>query len=342
MHPSSAEINEAPGTFTSWRYRALVWSILLAIAGYLGFAVWGGWSGVASAIGKVGWFGIALALVLSLANYLLRFIRWQVYLRALNQRVSWRPSLQIYLAGFALTTTPGKAGEAVRSVLLKRRGTPYAISLAALLSERLSDLLAVMLLALIGLSTYPAAKTLCAFTGALLAIAFVTLSSRKVLTGMLQRVRGHSRVASLTRQLLEVLLQARRCHTLPLIASTTVLSVVAWAAEAWAFHVILQKIGYDFSISFSTFVYAISMLAGALSFMPGGLGGTEAVMAALLSWGGASASDAAAATLLIRLTTLWFAVGIGAVAFSQSRFHRGTRDHSAHGVSNAGAADGAP
>jgi uncharacterized protein (TIRG00374 family) len=61
------------------------------------------------------------------------------------------------------------------------------------------------------------------------------------------------------------------------------------------------------------FVYALAMLAGAVSFMPGGLGGAEAVMVGLLVWKGMNSADAVAATVLIRLATLWFAVAIGAV-----------------------------
>jgi uncharacterized membrane protein YbhN (UPF0104 family) len=105
-----------------WRYRAVVWSVLLTAVGYLGFAFWSGWQDVANAIGKVGLLGIGVALSLSLLNYGLRFIRWQAYLRAMDHHVPWWPSLRIYLAGFALTTTPGKAGEALRGVLRKRWG----------------------------------------------------------------------------------------------------------------------------------------------------------------------------------------------------------------------------
>jgi uncharacterized protein (TIRG00374 family) len=55
------------------------------------------------------------------------------------------------------------------------------------------------------------------------------------------------------------------------------------------------------------------MLAGALSFMPGGLGSAEAVMVALLVSSDVAVADAIAATVLLRLATLWLAVGLGAV-----------------------------
>ena len=56
------------------------------------------------------------------------------------------------------------------------------------------------------------------------------------------------------------------------------------------------------------------MLAGAVSFLPGGLGGTEATMVGLLAWSGMALPDAVAATVLIRVCTLWFAVLLGVAA----------------------------
>ncbi len=299
--------------FPGWRHHALVWSVILAAFGYLGFALWSGWRDVASAVGKVGTLGIAVALLLSLANYGLRFVRWQSYLKAMDHPVPWWPSLKIYLCGFVLTTTPGKAGEALRGVLLKRWGMPYPKSLAAFLSERLSDLLAVVVLTLFGATVYPAAQPMIAIgAGGVLGI-FLILSNQRLLERLRVVIRGKSRISSLLCHLLQILQQARRCHAPMLLAGATGLSLVAWAAEAWAFFLILQWMGLEIPLTFAVFVYAISMLAGALSFMPGGLGSTEAVMAALLIWKGAGSADAIAATILIRLTTLWFAVGIGAL-----------------------------
>jgi uncharacterized protein (TIRG00374 family) len=297
---------------TGWRFRAVVWSVLVAAAGYLGFALWSGWSGVADAVGNVGIIGIGIALMLSLVNYSLRFVRWQAYLRAMDHPVPWWPSLKIYLAGFALTTTPGKGGELLRSALLKRWDMPYPKSVAAFLSDRLSDLLALVLLALFGLAAYPAARPLIAIGAAAVTLFLLVIASRSALEGLERSIQGTTRIGLLVRHLLQVLLQARRCHSICLLVGATGLSVLAWAAEAWAFHLVLQRIGFETSLPFAAFVYAISMLAGALSFLPAGLGGAEAVMVGLLAWKGQDIADAAAATMVIRLATLWFAVGLGA------------------------------
>jgi uncharacterized protein (TIRG00374 family) len=61
----------------------------------------------------------------------------------------------------------------------------------------------------------------------------------------------------------------------------------------------------------AVFVFTFAMIAGTVAMLPGGLGGTEAVMLALLGALGVDLQVAVTATALIRLTTLWFAVGLG-------------------------------
>jgi glycosyltransferase 2 family protein len=61
---------------------------------------------------------------------------------------------------------------------------------------------------------------------------------------------------------------------------------------------------------------ALGILAGALSFIPGGLGATEAAIALLLIQVGVSTPDALIASLICRGLTLWLAVGIGLVAMA--------------------------
>lgn len=303
-----------PSHLSGWRYRAVLLSVVGSALGYLAFSLWGGWQAVGAAVSEVGLVGIVIALFMSSVNYGLRFVRWHTYLKVLGHPMPWRPSLNIYLAGFALTTTPGKAGEALRGVLLKRWGVPYPQSFAAFFSERLSDLFAVVLLTLFGLSLYPQAWPMIVVGVALVAVGLVVLSQRRLLERITETMpAGGGKILGLLRHLLRVLVHAQQCHRLRLMLGLTALSVVAWSAEALAFDWILKWMGADIPLTFAVFVYALAMLAGAVSFMPGGLGGAEAVMVGLLVWKGMDGADAVAATVLIRLATLWFAVAIGAV-----------------------------
>lgn len=305
---------------SGWRYRALVASIVVAAVGYLAFLLWGGLGDVVAALQRVGFVGMAVMLLMSLLNYGLRFMRWQQYLSALAHPMPWGPSARIYLAGFALTTTPGKAGEALRGVLLKRWHVPYTHSLAAFVSERLSDLAAIVLLAFFGLSLHPRMGGVVAVGAAGVLAGLVVLSQKAPVRGLAAwGANGIGRLRGLAMHLSRMLEEARACHAPKLLATATLLSLVAWMAEALAFHWLLGWLGVDVPLAFSVFVYAVAMLAGALSFLPGGLGGTEAVMVGLLLWKGVLLPEAVAATVLIRLTTLWFAVVLGVIALVLSR-----------------------
>jgi len=87
----------------------VVLGVAAGVAVYIGFSIWADAGRVASALARFHWLAAVLAGSLALGNYLVRFGRWQYYLRVLAIRIPARDSLQVFLAGFALTVTPGKA-----------------------------------------------------------------------------------------------------------------------------------------------------------------------------------------------------------------------------------------
>ena len=97
----------------------------------------------------------------------------------------------------------------------------------------------------------------------------------------------------------------------PRLVVGLLLSLLGWGAEATAFHLTATLLGLDVPWVASFGIYGLAISIGAISFLPGGLGGTEATMLVLLGVTGASAADAGAATILLRLATLWFAVVLG-------------------------------
>lgn len=296
--------------------RGLTLSVVFAVACYFGFTLWGGWEEVRASLSQVTWGDLLLLLLLSLINYLLRFVRWGKYLRLQGYQVPGLANLRIYVSGFALTTTPGKAGEALRSLLLKPYGVCYPHSLAALLAERLGDLMAVLLLACVGLYAYEPARPVVAVM-ALVFIFGIWLLQQHALLGRIESWlmrRFHKRVAHLVSGFIDTLRHSGGLLSLPLLAYSLGMGIIAWGAEGVAFYYLLQVMGADVGMDAALFIYAFAMLIGAISFLPGGLGGAEVTMTALLMFNGMDNASAVAATLLIRVTTLWFAVGLGLLA----------------------------
>lgn len=310
--------HEPHAVLSGWRYRALLLVVLASAAGYLAFSLWGGWRDVARAMARAGLAGVTAALSLSLVNYGVRFVRWQKYLALLGHRVHWQESLRIYIAGFGLTILPGKVGEAIRSVFLVNHGVSYPESLAAFFSEHFSNLIVMLLLAAIGLWVYPKAQVFVIVVAVLIAaILFLLQQTRwlRKLRGAAQNRLPH-RAAHLIGSGLDIVLHSGRCFSLPMLLYGMALGFVAWGAEGIAFYYITSLLGCDLPFRVALFIYAFSMLVGAVSFFPGGLGGTEATMVALLILNNVAQPQAVAATVLIRLATLWFAVALGVIALS--------------------------
>jgi uncharacterized protein (TIRG00374 family) len=297
-------------------WRGAILTVVLAVAGYGAMVVLAGARDIGDALGRIGWQGACILLALSLLNYLLRFARWQLYLRRLGVPQPWAPSLLIYFAGFALTTTPGKAGEMLRSWFLGLRGVGYRESIAAFFSERLSDLTAVTLLALLGVRAYPAMAPFVLGMLALVVLLHVLAGSERWLAWAASKLPRWPRMQAAKTQVELLAGHARACHAPSVVAFATALSFLAWAAEAWGLHLVLLWLDGSSSPAWSMFTYAASMLVGAVSFLPGGLGGTEIVMVGLLLWAGHTRAVAAAATLVVRAATLWFAVMLGLVALA--------------------------
>jgi uncharacterized protein (TIRG00374 family) len=97
----------------------------------------------------------------------------------------------------------------------------------------------------------------------------------------------------------------------------TLLSAVSWLFECLAAYVCVRGLRLDLSFPDTIVAFTLGSLAGALSFLPGGLGVAEASMTALIrALGDTSKAAAAAATVLIRLSTLWFAVVLGLIGLA--------------------------
>jgi glycosyltransferase 2 family protein len=305
-----------PSQLTGWRFRALLISVALSAGGYLAVSLWSGWREVLSAVAAVGLPGTLFVLGLSLANYGLRFGRWQHYLRQLGYPLPSLLSLRIYIAGFALTTTPGKAGETLRSVFLKRQGVPYPESLAAFFAERLADLIAVLVLAAVGVWRHASAQPIILSLGVTLLLGLVLLHTPawlQRLEAWLERL-SRSRWQRFLGSAIEMVLHFRRCFALPTMAYAIFLGVFAWGAEGLGLYYVANWMGNDMDLAEALFIYSFSMLVGALSFLPGGLGGAEVTMVGLLLLNGMNEAQAVACTLFVRLATLWFAVALGLLA----------------------------
>ena len=256
---------------------------------------------------------LAALLGLSLASYALRAWRWIHLTGSLGLRVPPVDNLVYYLAGYSLTPTPGKAGEAIRLWLLKRaHAVPISRTLPIMLADIVVDLWAVLLLAAACMSGFAQYRWYGVALGALvLALSVPILFPRRfrpLLNAGYRAVPRAGRALARIRQLMNAMgeLSGWRTYGLTLLPT-----LAAWLALGAAFHLLLEHLGTGVGFASAVFVFSFSTLVGSASMLPGGLGSTEASLVLLLRFLGVDLGTAIAATAIIRLTTLWFAVAIG-------------------------------
>lgn len=270
---------------------------------------------------QAGWHAVLLAGVLSLLNYALRVARWQLYLRRLGHALPWGFVSLTFMAGFAFTLSPGKLGEMVRARYYQPRGIPVSSVTAAFFVERLLDLLAMILLAAMVLTELAAYQAFLwvalALVGGLLAtLALVPWPRVQALLD----ARRHGRLLKMAQGVVTMLSSARQFLSPGLLGLGLGMGVVAWGLEAVGLKLVGDVISATpLPLTSAMGIYAVAIIVGALSFLPGGLGSTEAVMAALLYAHGYTMPQAILLTLVCRLLTLWLAVLIGWVCVALLR-----------------------
>jgi len=254
-------------------------------------------------------------LALSLTNYVLRFGRWQTYLRSLDVRLPLGSSLGIFLVGFVLSITPGKAGELGKAWLARELGGGAARrTVAVVVAERITDLLGMVLLMGLGALTLPNGLWVAVACLVLSTTAIVVLSWSRGFRWLLGQLHRIPRLGSHVDLMLEIYEHLLTLLRPTLLVLALVISCLAWGAEAIGFVIVARSYGADFPWLTGVFDYAFSSLLGAITMLPGGLVASEGALTALLDFQGLDTAAAASATVIIRAATLWFAVLLGLLA----------------------------
>lgn len=281
-----------------------------------------------SALGGFHWPLLAPILLLTSFNYVFRFVKWQYYLRRVG--ITGLPvglSARIFFANFTMAMTPGKVGEVFKSLLLREAvGTPIAVSAPMILVERLTDGIAMLLLASAGLVVFRYGVPVFATIAVLGLLNLLLLQQRRLIRRVIDAGERIRFLAGFTHHL----------HTFydstyallrpaPLLFATAT-GLLSWLGECVAFFLVLVGLGFAGTPRLfltAMFVLAAATLLGSVSLLPGGLGAAEIGMTAMLlalMTGPLMTHDVAvAATLLIRFCTLWFGVALGLIALTTVR-----------------------
>ncbi len=315
-------------------------SLLLAVAVYAVLLFVTDSQKLAVTLRSFRWELLPLILALTLFNYGLRFVKWHFYLGLTGVRnMYWLDSLLVFLAGFSMTVTPGKAGEWLKSFLVRQRvGAPVAATAPIILAERMTDGLAMLLLAGSGLFLFdsPLVRGFMAAVVGLAAVAVWLVQNRALAGRVGAWLSQVPLVSGRVPQLRAFYNSSYELLRFRNLAFAIGLGFVSWSGECVALALILYGLGVPFSpmlVVLSAFAMGFATLAGSILLTPGGLGIAEgSIDGLLLAFGrppwlpGAEITQpvSAAATLMIRFATLWFGVALGFLCLLLVRRRFGT------------------
>jgi uncharacterized protein (TIRG00374 family) len=310
--------------------RKLIAFVIFSVVVFAAVGLYGKLDDVVLALSSIDWWIVLPAMMaLSFLNYIIRYVKWQYYLRRIDVNLSHTDSFSVFLAGFTLTTTPGKIGEAVKGFFIRDiDGTPIAKTVPVVVSERVTDLLALVLLAMIGfaigINTGDQLLTVLLLGGVVL-VGAIVLSQKTFYQKILTKFTSFGPLKRFQNSVDDI--ENTMTQTLgpkPLVVSTTI-SIPGWfmeCLELWLLLSLLSGAGLPsldpaslVLLLQATFVHATASIIGAISFLPGGVGTYEITSVALIQFLlGMAQAQASAATILIRVVTLWFSVIVGFVA----------------------------
>ena len=290
--------------------------VIYAILGVVVFAVLGmlaDFGSLKESLKNFNFSYLPFILILAPMNYVLRYVKWNYYLKQLKIDVPRKINFPVFVAGLSMTVTPAKVGEFFKSYLLKElSGVDMSKTMPMVLMERVSDAISMIILASVGAIAFSygyAAVIACIVIIALFVAAVRIKPFAMFIIRLLSKVKFLSRFAEAFENFYGHTYELTRIDRLGVAVG---IGTVSWFFEGLVVFLALKALGVDFTILSSVFTVSVSSLVGALTMLPGGLIAAESsILGVLTVLFSVSMVNASATTIITRISTLWLGVTIG-------------------------------
>jgi len=294
--------------------------IIVTIALYFIFLVISDLGEVYEQLNKMDVSYLPIILLLIPLCWIVLFTRWNLLLKNSNVHVPIKDNLKIYMSGFALSITPGKVGELIKSQLLKTKfGIPREKTAPIVLVEQLYSIIGIIGVSILGIWYFEFGTQIILIAASLLGITLILISSKrffdKFLT-LLSRIKFLSQYTLTLSNSYDVLRKSTRGW---IVVYASALSIAFWLIESVIAYFVLLSFGIN-HIEFLSVIttYTSSILLGVASFLPLGIGVVEGSLTGFFTIQGVDVSIALTLVIFIRIFTRWVAVSAGFVSLKLS------------------------
>lgn len=290
--------------------KKIVLIIALAIGVYIAMGMYADFSRLARVITGFEWAYLVALLGLTTAGYLLRYLKWDLFLKKAGVALPAKQNLFVFFSGLAMIVTPGKIGEVWKGWLIRDiSGDSLNKTVPVVILDRITDVLSLILLSAVGILSYREGVSLLAVLLVLIAGFYVAIRSKAVSERMLGVLERHAgKYAPDARAMHATFEQTMEPATL---LGLSALNALAWFCECLGLYVVVMGFHEQISVTLATFIFSFASLAGGVSMIPGGIGLAEATITGFLQVYGFDAASAIGIALIVRFGTLWYGVLLG-------------------------------
>ena len=290
--------------------------ILLAVTilFYIVLTIYGDYQNVLRSFEDFNFLLLPLLFSLSFLTFFTRFYKWNFYLNLLKIKISFRDSFLIFMGSLVMLATPGALGELFKSYLIKQiTGDQISKTAPIVFSERITDLISVIIIALAGAIIYNYGILIMSLLIIMFCALILFISNKSISIRFISLL---SKIKFLHKYLSKISVAYDSFHSMlkgNSLFFMLLTSIISWTFECLSFYIILRSLGLDITIMWASFAYAFGTIIGSLTMLPGGVGVTDSSFVFLIVQKGFSKDTAIASTFIIRGVTLWFAVAVGAI-----------------------------
>ena len=259
---------------------------------------------------------LPLILLLVSASWVPLIIKWHFLLKNCEIDIPLRKSITVFFSGVAFEITPGQIGALIKSQLLKTSSNiPRTKTVPIIVAEKVYDLIGAILASIIGIIILGMDFYLIIIAVLALAVIFFFMFYRPASEIFFKRITKTKFFSKYVDNMSEFHAIIQKSTNVKAATICILLGVTYWFIISAAAYYTL--IAFDINVlDYLTVlaIYTTSILLGAISFVPAGIGVAEGSIAGLFTLNGIDVSTALILSVMIRVLTLWFSVSVGFIA----------------------------
>ena len=212
--------------------------------------------------------------------------------------------------------TPGQIGALMKSQILKTSSNiPRTKTVPIIAVEKVYDLISAILASIIGIIILGIEPYLIVIAILVLSVIFFFIYYRPASEIFFKRITKTKFFSKYIDNLSEFHAIFQKSTNVKIATICILLGVTYWFIISIAAYYVLMAFGVNV-LDYLTVVaiYTTSILLGAISFIPGGIGVTEGSISGLFTLNGIDVSTALILSVMIRVLTLWYSVGVGFIS----------------------------